>query len=355
MRNCSTPSCATALANFHSATTAIHPDTMHQTVNSKPTHNHILLFVPNNTFNGHHPAPTPQITRRPTDRNHQRVFAFGTTTRGSVPNPHAHFAMSADTVKNLGTLNTTACFVLTPHSNHELHPPGQHPYTHVNIKDTTTPIYNKATAINIKDTITPVNIKDTKTLAYNKAITIKDTTTSANIKDTTTPVNIKDTNTPVYNKDTATHIKDTTTPVNIKDTNTPVYNKDRGININYTTTPLYHNITPSIFTPLPTQATTPINIQEFKNCLDTHPDHPFVNYLIHGLSHGFDIGFAAEPTITRPRNLLSATDHTPAVTEALTKEVARGTYRWSIPISSNTKPALFSIRLQREKKMVADV
>ena len=79
----------------------------------------------------------------------------------------------------------------------------------------------------------------------------------------------------------------------------------------------------SNFNPLPETAVTPINITNFQHCLTTHPDQNLVNYLINGLSNGFNIGYNAPHNASRPRNLLSATEHTDAVTTALMTEVSR--------------------------------
>ena len=290
--------CETAQVNCHFVTTATHLATTHHTVRLNQTHNHNLLFAPNNNkLSGHHPATSlppidrqiiTQATTSPADQNHhQTAYVFDITTPGFVQNLHAPFITFVDNAKNQDTLSPNACFSPAPHLDHDLTLFQQDPNMYVNIKDTTTPVNNKGTSVNTKNTTTPVNIKVV--------------TTHENIKVTMTPVNIKVATTPI-------NIKVTTTAVNINNTNTPPNIKDTE-----------HN-----FTPLPKQATTPINIDKFRNCLDSHPDHHLVDYLVNGLSYGFDIGFSAEPTVTRPRNLLSATEHTSAVTEALMKEVARG-------------------------------
>ena len=76
--------------------------------------------------------------------------------------------------------------------------------------------------------------------------------------------------------------------------------------------------------PLPDKAVSPINNENFQNCLTQHPDQELVNYLVNGLQNGFNIGFTAPHTVTRPKNLLSATEHQTDVTTALLKEVTRG-------------------------------
>ena len=76
--------------------------------------------------------------------------------------------------------------------------------------------------------------------------------------------------------------------------------------------------------PLPYFVHTPVNIEHFVNALKDHPDRNFVNYLSDGLTNGFDIGFRAMHTETLPKNLLSATEHQVAVSDALSNELQRG-------------------------------
>ena len=75
--------------------------------------------------------------------------------------------------------------------------------------------------------------------------------------------------------------------------------------------------------PLLTKVLTPINITNFSNALHHHPD--LVTYLIDGLTNGFSIGYNnVTHSPTRPKNLLSATEHPTEVTEALCKELNCG-------------------------------
>ena len=100
-----------------------------------------------------------------------------------------------------------------------------------------------------------------------------------------------------------------------------IKNTDCDLDVN--TVNIYHNSSVNVnYHPLPDSAVTPINISNFKNCLNNHPD--LVSYLVNGLSNGFDIGFNAPLTATRPNNLLSATENQTAVSTALMKEVSRG-------------------------------
>ena len=55
-----------------------------------------------------------------------------------------------------------------------------------------------------------------------------------------------------------------------------------------------------------------------------HPDQLLVEYILHGLSEGFDIGFVGENYITRPKNLLSANANKAKVSEAINNELTRG-------------------------------
>ena len=61
-----------------------------------------------------------------------------------------------------------------------------------------------------------------------------------------------------------------------------------------------------------------------QECLTQYPDRDKVDYVIHGLENGFDIGYSNATPHNNHRNLLSATEHQQAVTTAINKEVARG-------------------------------
>ena len=45
------------------------------------------------------------------------------------------------------------------------------------------------------------------------------------------------------------------------------------------------------FVPIPSRVNSPVHILRLAEALHDHPDHNFVNYLLHGFSFGFDIGF----------------------------------------------------------------
>lgn len=73
------------------------------------------------------------------------------------------------------------------------------------------------------------------------------------------------------------------------------------------------------------RATTPINIPELSRQLSGHPNKPFVDTLITGLTLGFDTGFQSLPsTPIQCKNLLSARKDPVAVSELIQKELDKG-------------------------------
>lgn len=58
--------------------------------------------------------------------------------------------------------------------------------------------------------------------------------------------------------------------------------------------------------------------------LRDHPDRALVDYVVHGLRFGFDIGFSGPDLPTRPQNLKSARENKAPVQQAINKEIARG-------------------------------
>ena len=70
--------------------------------------------------------------------------------------------------------------------------------------------------------------------------------------------------------------------------------------------------------------TTPVNISLFKTLLHDHPDPGMVQYLVDGLTHGFDIGATQVPNMSRPKNHRSALDHPDDVSKAIKKELNNG-------------------------------
>ena len=58
--------------------------------------------------------------------------------------------------------------------------------------------------------------------------------------------------------------------------------------------------------------------------LEAHTNRDLVNYVLQGLSCGFNIGFSGEITGSKPKNLLSALQHGVGVEQAIIKELERG-------------------------------
>ena len=77
-------------------------------------------------------------------------------------------------------------------------------------------------------------------------------------------------------------------------------------------------------TPIPTSIITPINISTFASLIDGFPDRRIREEVLHGLTHGFDIGFNGLGIPTTPRNLRSARENAEAVSAAVQLEVDRG-------------------------------
>ena len=82
---------------------------------------------------------------------------------------------------------------------------------------------------------------------------------------------------------------------------------------------------PSPFSPLPPGPVTPINVDVLFYLTRNYPDSDTRDYLCHGFTHGFDIGFRGSfaDTNSRPRNLLSTRENPTGVSEAINKEVTR--------------------------------
>ena len=67
-----------------------------------------------------------------------------------------------------------------------------------------------------------------------------------------------------------------------------------------------------------------VNIVNFVELLEDHPNQDLVSYVVNGLQNGFDIGFTGTPSsIVRPNNK-SARDNVFLVSQAVQKEVDRG-------------------------------
>ena len=67
-----------------------------------------------------------------------------------------------------------------------------------------------------------------------------------------------------------------------------------------------------------------VNTSRFKNLLLGHDNPSKVSFVLHGLEHGFDLGFRGTINDTSPPNNTSATAHKSKVTEAIGKELERG-------------------------------
>ena len=76
--------------------------------------------------------------------------------------------------------------------------------------------------------------------------------------------------------------------------------------------------------PLPTNIISQVNTLKLSALLSSHPDKYLVQYVMDGLSNGFDIGFNGISSITRPRNLLSSCENKIKISEAIDKELVRG-------------------------------
>ena len=78
------------------------------------------------------------------------------------------------------------------------------------------------------------------------------------------------------------------------------------------------------FVPIPSLVNSPIHVFRLAEALHDHPDHNFVNYLLHGFSFGFDMGFRGSLGSSISPNLRSASAHPTEVSTAINKELARG-------------------------------
>ena len=60
------------------------------------------------------------------------------------------------------------------------------------------------------------------------------------------------------------------------------------------------------------------------NVLYNHPNRALTQFLLHGFTHGFDIGYRGPITAGSSKNLFSARSHAIDVIAALNKEVSCG-------------------------------
>ena len=71
------------------------------------------------------------------------------------------------------------------------------------------------------------------------------------------------------------------------------------------------------FNPLPSSVQSPVNVQRLYSLLVEHPQQALVSYVVNGFTHEFDIGFRDPVIDTAPRNLLSSSALSVAVTNAI--------------------------------------
>ena len=84
---------------------------------------------------------------------------------------------------------------------------------------------------------------------------------------------------------------------------------------------------------------SPLNLRQFSTELRFHPDRGKVNYVLHGIARGFDIGFSPQSPLTSARkNKASAYEHPEVVDAYLRNEVSLG--RVSGPFDSSPLPDL---------------
>ena len=82
---------------------------------------------------------------------------------------------------------------------------------------------------------------------------------------------------------------------------------------------------------------SPLNLRQFSAELQFHPDRGKVNYVLHGIARGFDIGFSPQsPLMSSRKNKASAYEHPELVDAYLRNEVSLG--RVSGPFDSSLIP-----------------
>ena len=69
---------------------------------------------------------------------------------------------------------------------------------------------------------------------------------------------------------------------------------------------------------------TPIKIHRLAKLLTSHPDQQFVQHIISGLEHGFNIGYGGARTNQQSRNLPTASTHPDFVSDQLSESCRRG-------------------------------
>ena len=84
---------------------------------------------------------------------------------------------------------------------------------------------------------------------------------------------------------------------------------------------------------LPSGAHTTLRHARFGRELAHHPDKAWVSALLHGMTHGFRLGYTGPRTRSRARNLPSAAKHPEAVDSELAKECLGGRVLGPFPTS----------------------
>ena len=71
--------------------------------------------------------------------------------------------------------------------------------------------------------------------------------------------------------------------------------------------------------------TTPLHVGIWEQCLASHPDKQFAQYIVQGLHKGFCIGFdASSPLKAASRNMPSTSEQHDIVSKYLQEEIAEG-------------------------------
>ncbi len=86
------------------------------------------------------------------------------------------------------------------------------------------------------------------------------------------------------------------------------------------------NPSPPPIPPLLCKITTPLNFTAWEDHLSTHPDSAFSHYILHGIKHGFRVGYnyKAHSCFQASSNHPSAREHPTVISKSLETEVAKG-------------------------------
>ena len=80
----------------------------------------------------------------------------------------------------------------------------------------------------------------------------------------------------------------------------------------------------SLFDPILTTISTPVNVNLLHQELRNHPNQSLVSYLLEGFTNGCDIGYTGEHFPVCTKNLLSALHNPGPVSETISKELSQG-------------------------------